>query len=62
MNGGQNLYFKEWHDKGIKNVIDLLNGDGKFYQFDELKDNYGIHGTFFRLSINLKKVTCVLEN
>ena len=44
MDEGQNLYFKEWHDKGIKNVIDLLNGDRNFYQFDKLKENYGIHG------------------
>ena len=41
-----NLYFNEWHDKGIKNVIDLLNREGNFYQFDKLKENFGIHGTF----------------
>ena len=46
MNGGQNLYYKEWHVKSIKNVIDLLNGDENIYQFDELKENYSIHGTF----------------
>ena len=56
MNGGQNLYFKEWHDKGIKNVIDLLNGDGNFYQFDELKENYGIHGTFLDYQSILRKL------
>ena len=27
LNRGHNLLFKEWHDKGIRNVIDLLNAD-----------------------------------
>ena len=61
MDEGQNLYFKEWHDKGIKNVIDLLNGDRNFYQFDKLKENYGIHGTFLDCQ-SIKKIVCTLEN
>ena len=59
---GQNLYIKEWHDKGIRNVIDLLDLDGQFYQFIELKEKYNIHSTFSRLSFNFEKAACWLEN
>ena len=33
-----------------------LNGDGNFYQFDELKENYGIHGTFLDYQSILRKL------
>ena len=46
LNRGHNLVIKEWHDNGIRNVIDLLNAEGQFYYFNELKDTYDIHGTF----------------
>ena len=61
MNRGHNLFIKEWHDKGIRNVIDLLNAEGQFYHFNEIKDTYDIHGTFFRLPVNSEKTTCLLE-
>ena len=53
---GQNLYIKEWHDKGIRNVIDLLDLDGQFYQFIELKEKYNIHGTFLDYHSILRKL------
>ena len=53
---GQNLYIKEWHDKHIRNVIDLLDLDGQFYQFNELKEKYNIHGTFLDYHSILRKL------
>ena len=61
LNRGHNLFIKEWYDKGLRNVIDLLNAEGQFYHFNELKDTYYIHGTFFRLPVNSEKITCLLE-
>ena len=43
---GQNMYISEWYDKGITNIIDLINLDGIFNQLDELKEKYNVHGTF----------------
>ena len=30
------IYYKDWYNKGIRNVIDLLDTNGKFYQFQQL--------------------------
>ena len=47
LNRGQNLYITNWFKKGIKQVSDLLDIDGNMYQFDALKETYGINGTFW---------------
>ena len=33
---GQNLFIKEWHRKGIRNIIDLLDLNGQLYHFEDL--------------------------
>ena len=43
---GQNLYINNWFKKGIKQISNLLDINGNFYQFDVLKEMYGISGTF----------------
>ena len=53
---------KEWHDKDIKNVIDLLNAEGQFYNFNELKDTYDIHGTFLDYQSILRKSPAFWNN
>ena len=50
------MYIKEWHDKGIRNFIDLLDLDGQFYQFNELKEKYNIHGIFLDYHSILRKL------
>ena len=62
LNRGHNLFIKEWHDKGIRNVIDLLNAEGQFYHFYELKDTYDIHGTFFDYQSILRKLPAFWKN
>ena len=36
---GQTLYIKEWHDKGTRNVIDLLYSDDSFISLTSWKKN-----------------------
>lgn len=43
------VFFKDWYNKGLRSIIDLLKDDGSFYQFDELKLKYNIRGTFLDL-------------
>ena len=43
---GQNLYINNGFKKGIKQISDLLDINGNFYQFDVLKEIYGVNGTF----------------
>ena len=62
MNRGHNVFIKEWHDKGIRNVIDLLNAEGQFYHFNELKDTYDIHGTFLDYQSILRKLPAFWKN
>ena len=51
LNRGQNLYINNLFKKGIKKVSDLLDKDGNMYQFDALKETYGVNGTFLDLPI-----------
>ena len=53
---GQNIYFKSWYNKGIRNVIDLLDTDGNFYQFHQLQEQFNIQGTFLDYASLLRKV------
>ena len=53
---GQNIYFKNWYSKGIRNVIDLLDADGNFYQFQQLQEQYNIQGTFLDYASLLRKI------
>ena len=62
MNRGHSLFIKEWHDKGIRNVIDLLNAEGQFYHFNELKDTYDIHRYFLDYQSILRKLPAFWKN
>ena len=35
----------EWYNKGIRNVMDLIDENGLMYDFQKFKDVYEIHGT-----------------
>ena len=40
-----------WVNKGVNSMIDLLNENGHFYDFDEFKEKFNIHRTFLDHSI-----------
>ena len=52
----QNMYIKEWYDKGIRNISDLIDSDGNFYQLEELKTTYNIRGTFLDYHSILRRI------
>lgn len=56
LNQGHTLFIKQWYDKGIRNVIDLLNENGRFYEFEEFKQVYNIGGTFLDFQFVLRKI------
>ena len=62
----QNLYINDWFKKGVKNICDLLNENGEFYQFEEFKQIYGIRGTILDYEYVLRKIPdqwkIILEN
>ena len=53
---GQHIYFKDWYNKGIRNVIDLLDIDGNFYLFPQLQEIYNVCGTFLDHASLLRKI------
>ena len=42
----KNHIINEWFNKGIRNVMNLIDEDGSMYEFQKLKDVYEIHGTY----------------
>ena len=36
----------EWYNKGLRNVMDLIDENGLIYEFQELKQMYDIPGTY----------------
>ena len=52
---GQNFFFiKEWYDK--RQIIDLLDAQGNFYQFNDFKNKYNVNGTFLDYLSLLRKL------
>ena len=46
INGNRNDIVNEWYNKGIRNVIDLIDENGLMHDLQTLKDLYNIHGTY----------------
>ena len=59
---GQNLYINNWFKKGIKQISDLLVINGNFYQFDVLKEMYGINGIFIDYQSLIHKIPNYWKN
>ena len=53
---GQNLFYKNWYDRGIRNVLDIIDINGEFYNFVDLKNAYGIRGTFLDYQILINQL------
>ena len=41
-----NFIINEWFNKGIRNIMDLIDENGLFYNFQNLQQRYNIHGTY----------------
>ena len=44
--GNRSFFIKDWYDKGIRNIIDIINENGLIYDFYDLKHKYNIKGAF----------------
>ena len=44
--GRGKIFFKNWHDKGIRMISDILSQTGEIYTLEQLKTIYGIKVTF----------------
>ena len=44
--GRGKAFFKNWHEKGIQVLFDIIAENGEFYTFEELKAKYDIKLTF----------------
>ena len=53
---------KNWDNKGIKTIGDILNNNGNFYTFDALKEIYGVRGTFLNYENIYHKIPNQWEN
>ena len=56
LQGGQNIFYKNWYDKGIRNILDIINVQGEFYNFADLKNAYGIRGTFLNFQAIINRI------
>ena len=56
LRNGNNLYVNNWYNKGIKTNGDILDDNGNFYTFDQLKEIYRVRGTFLSYENILQKI------
>ena len=54
--GSGKIIFKNWHEKGIRVVLDIIGQNGEFYTFEQLKTMYNINGTFLDYQYLLNKI------
>ena len=46
---------KDWYNKGLRHVSDLIDERGNFYEFDGVKTRYNLRGTFLGFQ-SLRKI------
>ena len=50
------MFIKNWYEKGVRTIIDLLNYTGDFYAFDEFKGMFNVQGTFLDFQSVISKI------
>ena len=53
---GDNFYIRDWYNKGIRHISDLLDEHGDIYQFEGLKTRYNMRETFLDYHSLLRKI------
>ena len=56
LNQGQNFFIKDCYDKGVRQVLDLIDDTGQMYQFNDFKNKYNVNGTFLDYMSLLRKL------
>ena len=71
---GLDFYIRDWHNKGIVLVSDIIDDEGNLYQFEALKTKYNLRGTnldfrafirrlpeYWKNKINDNRIACILS-
>ena len=53
---GHKFCIKNWYEKGVRYVSDLLDEHGNIHLFEDFKTRYGIRGTFLDYQSLLRKI------
>ena len=74
LRNGDYIYIKDWYNKGLRHVSDLIDERGNLYEFEALKTRHNLRGTFlefqslirkipneWRIILDNNKVTCILN-
>ena len=74
LTNGDYFSIKDWYNKGLSHVSDLIGEHGNFYEFDVVKTRYNLRGTFldfqsllrkipneWKTILNNNKVSCILN-
>ena len=43
---GEIFFIKDWYEKGVRQISDLIDEQGNIYKFEVLKTKYHLRGTF----------------
>ena len=53
---GANFCVKDWYEKGVRQVADLLDDLGDIYEFETFKTRFGLRGTFLEFQSLIRKI------
>ena len=62
LNNGGNYYIKEWWKKGVRQISDILDEQGEFYQFEDFKEKFDVKGTFLHYQSLLRRIPTEWKN
>ena len=60
--GNGQPFLRNWCDMGIRVIYDLINEEGVFYSFEQLKAKYNIRGTFLDYQHVLNSISQVWKD
>ena len=59
---GTDFCIRDWHDKGIILVSDIIDEEGNIYQFEALKTKYNLRGTYLDFQAFIRRIPEVWKN
>ena len=62
MQHGGKFFIKNWYEKGIKNIVDLVNENGVFYDFNQFKTLFNVRGTILDFQGVINRIPQVWKN
>ena len=62
MQHGGKFFIKNWYEKGIRNIVDLVNENGVFYDFNQFKTLFNVRGTILGFQGVINRIPQVWKN